>query len=835
MTVSVYLIDGMSRHAYIDRSMRSLLGGLLLLALASSALAQVRGEVESIGFGSEGFYRPECWTPMVVRLDSQIDDTAEYRIEVHQRDLDFDHVIYVKDGITLNGHATQRWELCFLPEPNNGGLPDLNIPELQSRLRVYLTNKDGSKQLLQLPITSPVNTLEPIGGGFTHPKGQKLILYVADGSDKPAVSEFMETIGQVETPVFVPRNPREMPQSILAYQAVDAVLWLHGDARTLSEQGSTQLTALQQWVRQGGMLVICQPASDGERQLIAPFADMLPIQWQENGEWKVSIQNKSELSPLPQLARRGAFVKDADPKPEWRQLKGPFAFARAVAKPNAVVDETMIDWSGDGKDQTPYIVRIPYGLGSVTWVAQDLGDRAIATKTTGWPYVWDHVFGWNNDTYVKSDAGEKEQARFSESLAGAGPTDLGTSQAQGTEFANKGAGLITLAVFFFIAYWLVAGPGTYLFLAGKKRKQHSWTAFGFTALGATFLTILVVRLVLRGDPEIHHASDVRIASQQPQPAIVYSRLGLYIPRDGQQQVALQNTSSEFVSYVTPLPMHPALVPDNEFPANLDYRVPVRQSGAPDVPAIDVPFRSTLKKLQAKWCGDLDLKVRANSVKVHLDDSAHKIEGSLDNLSGITLKHVYIAFHYNNDQDLALYIPTWDSKPPGNRLDLADRFSKAASVPLGGIGNSSTVVPGYDKDCQGDFENQWQFYWHNALRGTERPDDLNGRVPLAFPVLSFFDRIKPPENEKSSGSEAYTLLRRGMRKLNMSQALGAGELVVLAEAPNRPLPYPLQVNGSQVDGDGTVFYQFAFPIERVQAPPASAPTTAPADIQSPANR
>ncbi|HSU67770.1 MAG TPA: hypothetical protein VLJ39_12920, partial [Tepidisphaeraceae bacterium] len=92
--------------------MRSLLAGLLICALASVACAQVRGEVESVGFGSGGFFRPQCWTPMVVRLQSLISEPAEYRIEVHQHDLDFDHVIYAKDGITLNGQATQKWEIC---------------------------------------------------------------------------------------------------------------------------------------------------------------------------------------------------------------------------------------------------------------------------------------------------------------------------------------------------------------------------------------------------------------------------------------------------------------------------------------------------------------------------------------------------------------------------------------------------------------------------------------------------------------------------------------------------------------------------------------------------
>ena len=91
--------------------MRALLAGLFILALTSTGFAQVKGEVESIGFGGDGLFRPQCWTPMVVRLQSSIDEPAEYRNEVHQRDLDFDHVIYVKDGITLNGHATQRWQV----------------------------------------------------------------------------------------------------------------------------------------------------------------------------------------------------------------------------------------------------------------------------------------------------------------------------------------------------------------------------------------------------------------------------------------------------------------------------------------------------------------------------------------------------------------------------------------------------------------------------------------------------------------------------------------------------------------------------------------------------
>jgi hypothetical protein len=91
------------------------------------------------------------------------------------------------------------------------------------------------------------------------------------------------------------------------------------------------------------------------------------------------------------------------------------------------------------------------------------------------------------------------------------------------------------------------------------------------------------------------------------------------------------------------------------------------------------------------------------------------------------------------------------------------------------------------------------------------DDLGSRIPASFPALSFFDRLLPP-NKEEAGTEARTLLRRGARHLNMSAALAAGELVVLAQADKRPLPYGLEVNGTRTPGEGTVFYQLALPME-----------------------
>lgn len=805
--------------------MRSLLAGLLLLALSSAiSFAQVRGEVESIGFGN-GWYRPQCWTPMVVRLQSQISEPAEYRIEIHQRDLDFDRVIYAKGGITLNGQATQRWELCFLPEPIQGGLPDGSVRDLQDKLRVYLTNKDGTRQIIQLPITSPVQSLEAqTGMGFGVGKASKLVLVVTDGSSRPAFSEiaYDKALGLVEKPQPVLVRPAALPQSALAYEAVDAVLWLSGDAHALSEEGSKQLTALQQYVRQGGTLIVCQPPNDAERQKIEPFADMLPIEWKENGAWKVTVQDrdvksKDDLQPLVSYAAR----KVGDWPPQFWNLKGKIPVARATTRPSSIVETgDWITWDKEGKDQTPYLARIPYGLGCVTWVAQDLGNPALTgPNTAGWPYVWDHVFAWSNDTHLANDRAVSDETAYGQDGISSSWTDVGPALNKGVEFTSKGTGLIALAILFFIVYWLVAGPGSYLVLANKKRKELSWTAFGAAALGATLLTVLVVRVVLRGSPEIHHASDLRFASgQAAQPAIAFSKVGLYIPRDGDQQVALTDTSNQFVSYISPMEITP-ISGENDYPANLDYQVPVPDTASAEGVSISVPFRSTLKKLQAQWAGDSSKTIRGNAVQLILDaNPKDMLTGTLDNLTGVNLRNVYVAFHNPSGQnfDFVIYVPTWPSTGADARLDLA-KLLKSPQVPFrGATYQNGTTEPGGDTPCWGNIPQQFAFYWHRKLKpgatGTTY-DDMT-HTSFELPVLSLFDRIPPARKDDAAGIEAYTLLRRGARDMDMSAAVAAGEMVVVAQADAQPLPFPMEVNGSKVGGDGTVFFQFALPLERV---------------------
>ena len=138
--------------------MRSFLAGFLLLLLPTLALAQARGEVESIGF--QGLYRPGCWTPMVVKLVPTTGGNFTGRIEVIQEDLDRDQVIFTRQ-ISLSGNppngspVEQRFWMYFMPQPKKGEgelNESVNIDKLTDIVKVRLCS-DSGKELVKLPMT----------------------------------------------------------------------------------------------------------------------------------------------------------------------------------------------------------------------------------------------------------------------------------------------------------------------------------------------------------------------------------------------------------------------------------------------------------------------------------------------------------------------------------------------------------------------------------------------------------------------------------------------------------------------------------------------------------
>jgi hypothetical protein len=792
--------------------MRRTLAGILFFTLLtpSLALAQAKGFVESVGF--ENNYRPDCWTSMVINLTPETSESGTYLIQVHQEDLDRDRPIFTRT-ITLTGASEgggakqQKFRMYFIPQPTDGGLPDArdagsNLKDLQDRLKVTLCTASG-KWICDLPITATVMNADPKLGAWDVRRGNKLILCVGNGSTKPAYRDnttASQLLGVMEDVTMVTVQPRDLPENVIGYDAIDAIVWFNADPAELRAGGDERFRAVQEYVRRGGRLVICQH-SDWQRTL--EFGELLPVTID-------AMRDKNELEPLRSLAqiKNRTVERAADEIDPWQRIRGPFKIAHAQANVGTLVDEWVF-WDAAKKDFSPYIARKPYGMGSVTWVAQDLGDPYITSRTkTGWPEVWDRVFDWKNDPYAVPPKGDDRAVQFYGPGSG---VDIGFSLTRGMDLDSKTAWLVTLAIVFFIAYWLLAGPGVFAYLVGKRKTELSWFMFGASAVAATLVTLLIVQLVLRGPPIMKHFSVIKVAPNQP--AVVTSRIGLYIPRDGYERIELKDATANNVSTISAFPWNPTFglkAPDMQGP---EYVVPVVEAATSDLPHVRVPYSSTLKKFQATWVGKVEGAVEGSARLVE----EGTIEGTLTNGTGVRLKNIYLAFKSplgTEWSDWVLYIPSWDA---GVTIDLNTAFNKPDD-PAKAFPNIGSTAPEEGKRVKGLIARQWDQYWYKPMRGTNMlgsegtRDDFNDRIRRSLPMLSLFDRLPTVRNEASK-NDRFELLRRGGRQLDLSGALAAGALIVLAEADDAvKLPFPLYVEGSRIDGSGINFYQFVLPLD-----------------------
>lgn len=830
--------------------MRFPLAGLILLLVAAAALGQAEGEVEAIGFG--GMYRPNCWLPMKLKLRPKTGAAQTYTLQVVQEDLDRDRVSYTRP-FTLTGNPEGRtieervWVYC-LPQPRL--LNQAQPQELNSILKVFLCTESG-KQLAQIPLQQgmSITSLDEAGAfGSTLANAKRLVLVVAGVGAQPIHSVYSGARGVNEHLHFVRISPNDLPGNVIGYDAVDCVLWLNADPGALDPDA---LAALQEYIRDGGRMLVC-PNAEWQRLKESELGAMLPVEMmgmeQETGPLSLRKLAGMPIFEDPKEVEAGRRDKPqwfgglgGEPLDPWPDLKGrSLPIARALPRNGALVEMNSVS------DPTrPYLVRWMVGQGMVSWIAQDLGSPALQSRqlhgSLGWTRIWDRAFGFPNDTITSARTDKTDvkwynaeiEKTWKETYADTMTrVDLSTALGSLMEHGRTGAALVALAILFFVIYWLVAGPGVYFFLLARKQAQYSWLGFGLCGIAATGVTALLVKAVLRGPPEIRHATFVRLSPDGQ--AVARSRLGLYIPRDGMQDIELKETAPKRQSFITPYPEHPIhLKETGSYPAPLEYEVPVRERNSSAPAAIRVPYRSTLKKFQAKWVGQLSGGIEG---ALHMD--GNNPAGKLLNNTGHDLHAVYMLYRPTADisaspeEDFLLYFPDGPKDEPawpnGKTLDLILVRNLAL------VNRSSATWrrrESSEKDkahlgVRGALKIWAADVWGGDFR--QRNDSFHSDANSAALLLSIFDRLAPAKAVQETGvvnwsASRYELLRLAARNLDASSAVACGQMLIIARsAPASPLPFPLYVEGDRINGSGVVYYQFILPIDR---PP---PTTQPAD-------
>jgi hypothetical protein len=768
-------------------------------------------------------------------------------------------------GNPPNGSAVeQRFWMYFMPQPNRGreAVDDTRSPaELCNLIRVRLCS-DSGKVLVKLPITRTLRAVgwSSSGSRYSDPsRGEKIVLCVCDHG-APNLAEYTTALTKGLREEVVQVNVRnlasDLPDSVLGYDAVDAIVWCDADPTKLS---SDQISAIEQFVRRGGRLVISQDTTTNQWQRNnVMFPLLMPVTVRGVEERDDHLATLRDLAKAPARSEFPPFTES------WDRLKGPFRYAMAEVKPGAAVTLWQKDDKGDlikGTDgkAKPFAVRGAAGAGSVTWVAQDLADRQVLGErdsTGGWVFIWDALFDWPNEPVRVLGRDPNKDPALAPYNAGT-TWELGRAFLQKMDLPSTTAAMIGIAVLFFLVYWVAAGPGSYLILLKKGKAMLSWFTFAAIAIGATGLTVGIVKLVLRGAPQLRHVSFVRMTPGEP--VRVHSNFGLYIPRDGDQRLELKETAPNRASYLTAFNLHPAFNGNNDdFPAHQDYYVPVREMHEADREAADpriirVPYRSTLKKFQAEWIGapkdtsapDAPLPAAIDGA-VKLADEIPLVTGTLSNNTGHDLRMVYFVVHNPgikrdagtvDQQDLVLYISYW---PKGGRISLTNEFQSLAKGGAKQINmnpnqrdvlfddTSATAIKSYQGRISFDnhvtFGGNWADYWYNdGWHGGSYSDsrEFEEKEPLrphSFPILSFYDRLPMSRNNtrnKEYANDRLDFLRRGLRDLDCSSAISAGNMAIIAVSATdeEPLPFPLEVQGDRVEGKGIVYYQFIIPVDR----------------------
>ncbi|QOV87351.1 hypothetical protein [Humisphaera borealis] len=865
--------------------MRFLWAGLFVLSLTSGALAQANGYVRELGF--DGNYRPDCWTPLYVHLESTISEPAEYQIQIHQQDLDQDTVVYTRT-ITLGPQARDNVWVYFQPQPTNDGLPGgTSATPLGDVLKVHLYDKAGKKHIAKLPIQSTVkaNSLDTGGSGLGGERAVKVVLVVRETGNYHA-QEFANAHGVIEDVLFIPvrLDQTGLPDHALGYQMVDAILWLDGKLNTI--RNTPSFGALQQWIRQGGNFAICHQSDRSQLEALIA-ADMLPVVGKvspaADAAWAIQLRQKSDLDHILEVLQDTSLALKFNDA-AWKAVikaSPSFELAYAQARPDAMVD-AWISWNkqGEKEDKTPFIARRAYGMGSVTWVAQELGSGLLneapdptdipppiagTTKpsrprrtllTNGWPRLWDKVFGWRNQTRTNGemeDLKAQNQGPAREAIyqlaanqyPRGGGVDIGKAMIdRATEHGARSTAYVFLVVLFFIIYWVIAGPGSYLYLANKKKKGLSWTVFGASALAATLLTVVLVKVLLRGGAEARHVTLVRLspdakaADGSPRfAASMHTRMGLYIPRDGEQTVSVSDPGPERTASVSPYAVHPQWLKDDTdagFTDTAKYFVDTDPILSGKAASVGFPYRSTLKKIEARWAGSIAEGITGNAAM-----TPGGISGTLTNKLGRDLSNVYLAFssgwvdageRRSSTNDLILFIPNWKN---GATIDLGVEASKAKPViGINGASPGSGTSNVYDRLMPATTDG-WSKYLLGDFSGTfggEVYDKGQSGILRTFPLMGLVDRVGPFRRAQGNDDTRPEPIRRGGREFNVSQLVASGRLIVMAQALDAPVPLPMQVNGGGFESRGTTYYQVSLPLDRSalkpvpQTQPTSQPTT-----------
>lgn len=271
-----------------------------------------------------------------------------------------------------------------------------------------------------------------------------------------------------------------LPAAAAAWDSLDVLVFHDTDTGVLSLE---QQQALQQWVRTGGQLVVA--GGPGWQKTTAALTEMLPV----------TVSGSEAVADLPALsAAIGAPLRDA----------GPYLVTTSSLRSGELLYH---------QDGLPLLARQAWGQGQVYFLALD-PKLAPLLDWSGNEQLWTAVADIPQRPYWAQG--------------------VQNSYAAGTAVASLPSlvlpSTLTLVAFLLI-YILVIGPGNYLILKRKGRRELAWGTIPVLVIlfsGVAYLT----GFQLKGNTTILNQMSIVSGSINEETTRVQTLVGLYSPRRG---------------------------------------------------------------------------------------------------------------------------------------------------------------------------------------------------------------------------------------------------------------------------------------------------------------
>ncbi|MBI5865619.1 MAG: hypothetical protein HZB38_14145 [Planctomycetes bacterium] len=359
---------------------------------------------------------------------------------------------------------------------------------------------------------------------------------------------------------------RSLPDRWFGLEAATTIVWDEPDPDALSNE---QLTALKQWVRAGGKLVLGIGPSWLKLQK-SPLAEILPL--------------KGDAQPVSTAYLQffaGRYVAGGKPS----AFKTPLSVIAAEPTADAVV--TLRDRTAENLDVNLVAMRWE-GSGRVMTVASRISDLAAVNPQL-------RFYRELVDVTTLPETFRKNEAEHAYAIRTAGLHD---EIVRPTEFGRVASIRLLLAYTFVIAYGLLATFGSWMWLSRHKQTTLSWTVFAGFAVAASFLGIAAVS-IFGGTDAVAGVSVVDLHSGATD---ARARVWFGFKSWVRQSVNISLPGPN--NYLRPMGTGPGTVSA--------YATPARYTAQPErAMLLGTPMRATLKQFEGYWEGKLDGPVRAN--------------------------------------------------------------------------------------------------------------------------------------------------------------------------------------------------------------------------------